>query len=632
MDRHRVEGAGGRHHELGAAFRAAGIGHEFEVDHALGRDGEPGGERRGGIRRLAVGDGQHEARTPARGGSRHGEGDRARLDRREVGGAHGARERRDLEAGAVEEEEARLPRRRREGVADLVGGVRQLRADLDAVQARPPQAQGERDGLIVEHLAAGIGQRHAGGVAAVDVDDDLGARIEPGGVAAGQVQHHLAVIRRHEIGGKAQLDPGAQQAPVELTARDAETRQFEPLAALHLVAPDQGRERGAGPASAGIAGCGELGDRRPHVLRAGSGHGERRGAVAPRRQQREPRPGDRSEILDAVGAADLGGGPHEQVDAAAAGQRRPEAHRGPGEPAHDGHGLHGTDHPLQARQGRLLVEEHAHGQRPALVGLQGGQRFQVQIGRRRDHEPGSGGIDLGPQLVGRVDRAIDAVALARGEGDRVVAGLEDAVGDREFHDLDGAGRLDAGPADLGAVHEAGEFRALRRHRDRREVGDAQPCPAPDLPLGEIDGVLQHVLLAGEAEAARARGQAPGRGDRRLHLTAAGGVRRLRGRTARRRRRLRRGLGRRRVRLAQGIAGRGHRQAFGRTGPEEALRAGARTRARETRRDRAGEREGGRTGDPVPRSGAASWGEPHRHPRHAVPASRPDRPPSARSFS
>jgi hypothetical protein len=70
------------------------------------------------------------------------------------------------------------------------------------------------------------------------------------------------------------------------------------------LGPDDVRAATAQLAAAGDAG--------------GSGPGT---ALAPLIRGYEVQPGDRPEILDAVRAADLGGGPHEQVDPAAAGER-----------------------------------------------------------------------------------------------------------------------------------------------------------------------------------------------------------------------------------------------------------------------------------------------------------------------
>ncbi len=75
-----------------------------------------------------------------------------------------------------------------------------------------------------------------------------------------------------------------------------------------------------------------------------------------------------------------------------------------------------------------------------------------------------GGIDPGPQFVGRIDAAIDAVALVGHQRQRVVAGLDDAGRHGELHPLGTAGGK-AGRADVLAIDLDRHARGFGRHGD-----------------------------------------------------------------------------------------------------------------------------------------------------------------------
>ena len=87
-------------------------------------------------------------------------------------------------------------------------------------------------------------------------------------------------------------------------------------------------------------------------------------------------------------------------------------------------------------------------------------------------QPARRRIDLGPQFVGRLERAIDAMALRHRDADVVVACRQQAA--RQF-DVEAAGiarRRDRGLCDRDVVDADRQVRHLGHHRDR--VGIGQP--------------------------------------------------------------------------------------------------------------------------------------------------------------
>ena len=136
-------------------------------------------------------------------GRQHGErrpvlsvavGERAGRRHRQIGHAGDARNLRHFDFGGVKKEKTLCARHRRHRIAGGIRVHRQMRLDLDAVQARLHAAQRQRHRIGLEGFAGRFGELEIHGVAAVDADDDLRLARQPGRIAARHVEIRLGVI------------------------------------------------------------------------------------------------------------------------------------------------------------------------------------------------------------------------------------------------------------------------------------------------------------------------------------------------------------------------------------------------------------------------------------------------------
>ena len=167
---------------------------------------------------------------------------------------------------------------------------------------------------------------------------------------------------------------------------------------------------------------------------------------------------------------------------------------------------------------------------PSAPGLTAAMSANVSkpFASARKASPVMPGLQLGPQLVGAAERAVDAVALPGADADGVVAGLQqpgrhvEARARRHFR------RRDGDLADLDVVDADGEAGAFRHHRDGVHVADLQLRRRRRLGGGQVDGQFAAVRLAFQAHGEPARRQPAQIGidlDRRHRCLGGGGRKR-----------------------------------------------------------------------------------------------------------
>ena len=321
---------------------------------------------------------------------------------------------------------------------------------------------------------------------------------------------------------------GLEATARELLGEHARIAQREALGAVDLqrVGRVPGRRRGDPVHSRDRVDLGfEPPERHGETAHVGRRHEHGGSDVGPVLEHRDGhRLGVRRHVADEP--ADVGKGPHDEVHHARLGRR---LHAGGQdldqrmlEAAAHRHGLHRLENVVlggRAHGGRL---QHADAGRAGGVDADGGQ-FGEALQRHvatAEGQPRQPGFDAGPQLVGRLQRTVDAVALVDLEPDRVGAGTHHVGGDRHRDDLGVVGRVDLGGHDLARVQIDAQFRRLRQHQHGVGERDRQRRAACGLGGAQIDGPAAEIDLALQPQV-RERDDRPVDGRQRTLVVADG---------------------------------------------------------------------------------------------------------------
>ena len=502
---------------------------ELEVDRTARHDRHMRGDRRGGADRLAIGRRRDDFRPHAFGR----EGESAGRRYREIGHARDSRDARQFYLGGVEQQETLGAGNGGQRIARRIARHRHQRFDLDAIEPRTHGAQRQRNGILREDVASRFRQLHADRVAAVHADDDMRLGREAGRIAARQIDDRLAIVGRIEVRRQNDVESGAEQAAGELLAGDAEIAQLHALTALDM----QSRERG-GRAKTGwradwllarVEFSESLADLR--IGRAGDDDGRAQARIGGNDEDARTR--NRTSGAQVDEARYVAGRTDDEIDAIFAVRERADVDHRLLEAAMQRDELRGAHDALDI--GEIGAARHDGADRQSALRVRR-ERRQVRKARNRrrarQQQTGLRRVDLRPQFVGRLQRAIDAMALLGGQADRVEARLQRIQRNIEGNCLDRMRGANVGAPDDDIVDGQRQIGRLRHDGNGRKIAHLELDRQPRLFGRDVDGPFRRRDFAGKSEALNIV--------RQMAQRQAG-----RGRNARRdrwRRELRRGLG------------------------------------------------------------------------------------------
>ena len=241
---------------------------------------------------------------------------------------------------------------------------------------------------------------------------------EAGRVAARQIDDRLAIVGRIEVRRQNDVESGAEQAAGELLAGDAEIAQLHALTALDM----QSRERG-GRAKTGrradwllarVEFSESLADLR--IGRAGDDDGRAQARIGGNDEDARTR--NRASGAQVDEARHVAGRTDDEIDAIFAIGERTDVDDRLLEAAMQRDELRGAHDALDI--GKIGAARHDGADRQSALRVRR-ERRQVRKARNRrrarQQQTGLRRVDLRPQFVGRLQRAIDAMALLGGQAD-----------------------------------------------------------------------------------------------------------------------------------------------------------------------------------------------------------------------